>query len=58
VARSRAATERNWRQTRLSGISKRGDSYLRRLLVNGAHAALLRSKTAKADPWLIASLSP
>jgi transposase len=26
---------------RLGGISKRGDSYLRRLLVNGAHAALL-----------------
>ncbi|MGH6841454.1 MAG: IS110 family transposase, partial [Methylocella sp.] len=41
-------------KTRLGGISKRGDSYLRRLLVNGAHAALLRSKAAKADPWLIA----
>jgi transposase len=41
-------------KARLCGISKRGDSYLRRLLVNGAHAALLRSKAAKADPWLIA----
>jgi transposase len=28
-------------KTRLGGISNRGDSYLRRLLVNGAHAALL-----------------
>ena len=36
----------------LGGISKRGDSYLRRLLVNGAHAVLFWSKTAKADPWL------
>jgi transposase len=41
-------------KTRLGGISKRGDSYLRRLLVNGANAAMLRSKAAKADPWLIA----
>jgi len=41
-------------KARLGGISKRGDSYLRRLLVNGAHAVLLRSKAAKADPWLIA----
>ena len=40
-------------KTRLGGISKRGDSYLRRLLVNGAHAVLLRSKAAKVDPWLI-----
>lgn len=41
-------------KTRLGGISKRGDAYLRRLLVNGANAALLRSKAAKVDPWLIA----
>jgi transposase len=40
-------------KARLGGISKRGDSYLRRLLVNGAHAALFWSKTAKTDPWLI-----
>jgi transposase len=41
-------------KARLGGISKRGDSYLRRLLVNGAHAVLLRSKAAKVDPWLLA----
>lgn len=40
-------------KARLGGISKRGDSYLRRLLVNGAHAALFWSKAAKTDPWLI-----
>lgn len=39
-------------KTRLGGISKRGDGYLRRLLVSGAHTVLLWSKTAKADPWL------
>ena len=39
-------------RARLGGISKRGDSYLRRLLVNGAHAVLFWSKTAKTDPWL------
>ena len=41
-------------KARLGGISKRGDSYIRRLLVNGAHAVMLRSKAAKVDPWLIA----
>jgi transposase len=41
-------------KARLGGISKRGDRYLRRLLVNGAHAVMLRSKAAKADPWLSA----
>jgi len=40
-------------KTRLGGISKRGDSYLRRLLINGAHAVLLRSKAGKINPWLI-----
>jgi transposase len=39
-------------KARLGGISKRGDSYLRRLLVNGAHAVLFWAKTAKTDPWL------
>jgi transposase len=38
---------------RLGGISKRGDSYLRRLLINGAQAMLLRSKAARRDPWLV-----
>jgi transposase len=36
---------------RLGPISKRGNGYLRRLLVNGAMAAL-RSNWGKADPWL------
>jgi len=40
-------------KARLGGISKRGDSYLRRLLVNSAHTVLLCSKAAKTDPWLI-----
>src|ERR1700691_1899843 len=44
-------------KARLGGISKRGDSYLRRLLVNSAHTVLLCSKAAKVDPWLISLLS-
>jgi transposase len=44
-------------KARLGGISKRGDSYLRRLLVNSAHTVLLCSKQAKADPWLISLLN-
>ena len=35
----------------LGPISKRGNGYLRRLLVNGA-TALLNSKRARQDPWL------
>jgi len=38
-------------KARLGRMSKRGDRYLRRLLVGGAHA-LLNSKQAKTDPWL------
>jgi transposase len=38
---------------RLGRISKRGNKYLRRLLINGASANLLRSKATKADPWVI-----
>src|SRR5437762_3336509 len=38
---------------RLGGITKRGNRYLRRLLINGASAILLRSKATKADPWVI-----
>src|SRR5262249_24113998 len=38
---------------RLGGISKRGNQYLRRLLINGASANLLRSKATNADPWVI-----
>lgn len=39
-------------RVRLGPISKRGDGYLRRLLVNGA-MAVLRSPAAKRDPWLV-----
>jgi transposase len=38
-------------KVRLGGISKRGDAYLRRLLVNGA-MAVLTGRRAKHDPWL------
>jgi transposase len=38
-------------KVRLGPISKRGNGYLRRLLVNGA-MAVIRSKRAKQDPWL------
>jgi transposase len=40
-------------KTRLGGISKRGNRYLRRLMINGASANLLRSKATNADPWVI-----
>src|SRR5215212_3518943 len=40
-------------RNRLGGISKRGNQYLRRLLINGASANLLRSKATNADPWVI-----
>jgi transposase len=44
-------------KARIGGISKRGDGYLRRLLVNSAHTVLLCSKQAKTDPWLTSLLS-
>jgi transposase len=40
-------------KTRLGRISKRGNQYLRRLMINGASANLLRSKATNADPWVI-----
>jgi transposase len=40
-------------KARLGSISKRGNRYLRRLLINGASANLLRSKATNADPWII-----
>lgn len=43
-------------KVRLGPISKRGNGYLRRLLVNGA-SAVLRSKRAKDDPWLVKLLA-
>jgi transposase len=39
-------------KVKLGPISKRGNGYLRRLLVNGAMAVLC-SKRAKEDPWLV-----
>jgi transposase len=38
-------------KVKLGPISKRGDGYLRKLLVNGA-MSVLRSKQAQQDPWL------
>jgi transposase len=43
-------------KVKLGPISKRGDGYLRRLLVNGA-MAVVRSKRAKQDPWLVKLLA-
>ena len=37
---------------RLGRISRKGDQYIRRLLIIGAQTALLRSKAAKANPWI------
>jgi hypothetical protein len=45
--------EKTPRMARLGGITKRGNRYLRRLLINGTSANLLRSKATKADPWVI-----
>ena len=43
-------------KVKLGPISKRGDGYLRKLLVNGA-MSVLRSKRAKQDPWLVKLLA-
>ena len=37
---------------RLGRISREGDGYIRRLLIIGAQAVLLRSKAAHANPWV------
>ena len=39
-------------KVKLGPISKRGNGYLRRLLVNGA-TSVLNSKRARQDPWLV-----
>jgi transposase len=39
-------------KVRLGAISKKGDVYLRRLLINGAQA-VLNSKRAKENPWIV-----
>ena len=41
----------------LGGISKRGDGYLRRLLIVGAQAVLRWSKAKHSDPWVIGLLA-
>jgi transposase len=43
-------------KVKLGPISKRGNGYLRRLLVNGAMSVLC-SKRAKEDPWLVRLLA-
>ena len=43
-------------KVKLGPISKRGNGYLRRLLVNGA-MAVLRSKRATQEPWLVKLLA-
>ena len=53
IATSYVPVKRRATQIRLDGITKRGNRYLRRLLINGASANLLRSKATKADPWVI-----
>lgn len=41
-------------KTKLQGISKRGDTYLRTLLIHGARAVLFRHRTREDDPgqWI------
>jgi transposase len=43
-------------KVKLGPISKRGDGYLRRLLVNGA-TTVLNGKRARQDPWLVKLLA-
>ena len=43
-------------KVKLGPISKRGNGYLRRLLVNGA-TSVLNSKRAQQDPWLVKLLA-
>ena len=37
---------------RLGRISRKGDQYIRRLLIIGAQTVVLRSKAARANPWI------
>lgn len=43
-------------KVRTGPITRRGDAYLRRLLVNGAQAVLRWARAGKASPWLRALL--
>lgn len=45
-------------KVRLGGISKQGNTYLRRLLIVGANSVMRRSKRAQKGPWLTAPSSP
>jgi len=47
----RTAPGRTGGKVKLGPISKRGNGYLRRLLVNGA-TAVINGKNARKDPWL------
>jgi transposase len=42
---------------RLGGISKRGDGYLRRLLIHGARTVIRWRRTGGASPWLAGLLA-
>ena len=44
------------RRVRQMGIGKRGDAYLRTLLMHGARAVVIRSKDGPTWPWLTALL--
>jgi transposase len=43
-------------RVRQLGISKRGDAYLRTLLMHGARAVVIRSKDSSTWPWVAALL--
>src|SRR4029453_1696612 len=50
---SGAATAFQWRQATLLGISKRGDVYLRTLLIHGARSAIVAAqRKTTVNPWL------
>jgi transposase len=58
LARFGAAADSTGGKTRLGGITKRGNRYLRRQLINGASTNLLRSRATKADPGFAGLLLP
>ena len=49
-----ATTELEWREVPLLGMSKRGDVYLRTLLIHGARSAILaaRRRNDRKNGWL------
>ena len=55
VAQRRATTVFDWRKARLLGITKRGNVYLRKMLIHGARAAVSRIKQGigrRSGAWL------